>query len=192
MKKLLILCLFVLCFLGVVTTPALAYDMKPVAFIVIDRTGEVNNEIFRDWEQQVRQGYHVPYYSIVDSTIPAQAANRIIKGTGESTDKLEKATLKKIAEEANVKVVTLMVIKQMKEISLRNYGFMSPWNDENDSTRVFAFADLYVYKLDEDKMGKKILRSVVTEDPALITPARTVIKYEMRKLVNTMENRAQI
>ena len=32
----------------------------------------------------------------------------------------------------------------------------------------------------------------VTENTALITPAKTVIKYEMRKLVNTMENRPQI
>ena len=52
------LCLLVMVSFGVLTTPAFAYDMKPVAFIVMDRTGEVNDEISRDWEQQVRQGYH--------------------------------------------------------------------------------------------------------------------------------------
>ena len=58
MKKLAFFCLLTLCVLGGLTMPVFAYDMKPVAFIVIDKTGEVNNEIFRDWEQQVRQGYH--------------------------------------------------------------------------------------------------------------------------------------
>jgi hypothetical protein len=192
MKKLLFFCLLILCSFGVTTTSAFAYDMKPVAFIVMDRTGEVDDEILRDWEQQVRQGYHVPYYSIVNNTAPAQVANKIIMVNGKNTAKLEPAILKKIAEEANVKVVTLMVIKEMKEIPLRNLGVMSPWEDEDDLTRVFTAADLYVYKLDENKMVMKILRSVVTENAALITPAKTVIKYEMRKLVNTMENRPQI
>jgi len=192
MKKLLFLCLLIICSLGVVTTSAFAYDMKPVAFIVMDRTGEVNNEILRDWEQQVRQGYHVPYYSIVGNTVPTQVANEIITVNGKNTAKLEPAILKKIAEKTNVKVVTLMVINEMKEIPLRESGFMSPWQDEDDLTRVFTAADLYVYKLDENKMVMKILRSVVTENTALITPAKTVIKYEMRKLVNTMENRPQI
>lgn len=192
MKKLLFFCLLIMSSFGVVTTPAFAYEMKPVAFVVMDRTGEVTNEISLDWEQQVRQGYHVPYYSIVDNTMPTKVANEIIMGNGKNTAKLDSAILKKIAEEANVKVVTLMVIKEMKEMPLRNFGIINPWQDDDDLTRVFTAADLYVYKLDENKMVMKILRSVVTENTALITPAKTVIKYEMRKLVNTMENRPQI
>ena len=192
MKKLMFLCLLVMVSFGVLNTPAFAYDMKPVAFIVMDRTGEVNDEISRDWEQQVRQGYHVPYYSIVDNIVPTKVANEIIMGDGKNTAKLDQAILKKIAEEANVKIVALMVIKDMREIPLRNLGIISPWQDEDDLTRVFTAADLYVYKLDENKMVMKILRSVVTENTVLIKPAKTVIKYEMRKLVNMMENRPQI
>jgi hypothetical protein len=192
MKRIALFCLLTLCVLGGLAMPVFAYDMKPVAFIVIDKTGEVNNEIFRDWKQQVRQGYHVPYYYIVDNTLPTQIANKIIMVNGQNTAKLEPSTLRKIAEEANVKVVTLMVIKQMQELPLRDSGFMSPWHDEDDLTRVFTAADLYVYKLDENKTVMKFLQSVVTENSALITPARMVIKYEMRQLVNTMEKRPQI
>ena len=38
---------------------------QPAAFIVLDRTGQVNGAIFADWRQQVKQAYHIPYYSII-------------------------------------------------------------------------------------------------------------------------------
>lgn len=192
MKKILFFCLCMICLLGGASTVAAAYDMKPVAFIVLDRTGEVKDDIFKDWKQQVRQGYHVPYYYIIDSSESELLASDIIKRAGESTAQLDKHTLQQIANAAKVKVVALLVVNKMEEISLNSMGWGNPFHDNEDLTRVYAFADIYVYKLEENKMLKKVLRSVVTDDAALVTPANIVIKYELRSLVNTMENRPQL
>ena len=181
-----------MCFLGGAITAEAAYDMKPVAFIVLDRTGEVNSALFKDWKQQVRQGYHVPYYYIVNGKEAEHLALDIIMSKGKSTAQLDKSILRQIAEKAKVKVVTLLVVNKMEEVSLNSMGWGNPFYDAEDLTRVYAFADIYVYKLEENKMLKKVLRSVVTDNAALITPASTVIKYELRSLVNTMENRPQI
>jgi len=181
-----------MCLLGGAITTEAAYDMKPVAFIVIDRTGDVNSALFKDWKQQVRQGYHVPYYYIVDGKETEQLALDIITSQGKNTAKLDKNTLQEIAEKAKVKVVTLLVVNKMEEISLNSIGWGNPFYDAEDLTRVYAFADIYVYKLEENKMLKEVLRSVATDNAALITPASTVIKYELRSLVNKMENRPQL
>ena len=192
MRKVLFIYICLICLFGSTMTAEASYDTKPVAFIVIDRTGEVDNILFKDWEQQVRQGYHVPYYSIVDSKEPTRIAQELIAAKGEKTAQLDKKLLQQIATEAKVNVVTLMIIHKMTEVPLRGISWGNPWSDNDSLTRMYAFADMYVYKLDENKMLKKVLRSVVTDDAALITPAKTVIKYEMRSLVNTMENRPQL
>ena len=192
MRKVLFLYICLICLFGSAMNAEASYETKPVAFIVMDRTGEVDAVVFKDWEQQVRQGYHVPYYSIVDSKEPTRIAQELIVAKGEKTSRLDKEVMRQIAMEANVKVVTLMVIHKMTEVPLRGISWGNPWSDNDNLTRMYAFADMYVYKLDENKILKKVLRSVVTDDAALITPAKTVIKYEMRSLVNTMENRPQL
>ena len=69
----------------------------------------------------------------------------------------------------------------------------SPWDDDNsDWVRVYTSADIYLYKYAEDKMLKKHIRDVDTKETPNVTHPETLIKWELRKVANTMENRPQI
>ena len=171
--------------------PTSLEQRRQVAFVVIDNSGNVNESIFKDWRQQVRQGYKWPYYEIVDDLTPAAVAEEEIRAEGKSTSKLDLAVFKNIAEKAQVDVVALMIIRDMDVEMIHPLGFFR--DDGPDRLcRVYANADMYVYKKDGDKMLKKILRHVKTTEEAIAEPPERVIKYAMRKLVNTMENRPQI
>lgn len=166
---------------------------QPVAFVVLDRTGQVNSTIFNDWKQQVKQAYRVPYYEINDTRDTNLLAQEVLASEGKSTSKLDVGALRKIAEKSNCDVVTLMVVKEMSEYIIHSMGGGGDdWDGPESYVRVDTAADLYVYKKDGDKLLKSIVYDSNTTDLSLETPPETVIRYAMRKLVNKMENRPQI
>ena len=193
MKKrfLLNLCLAFVCFFAISFKAEAAFDYKPVAFVLLDYSESATEEDFLSWREQVRQAYHVPYYEIIKSYEPTETALRVIRESGSSTSKLEKATLQKIAKEVPAKVVVILCVNRMEERLLHSWGFYR--HDEGDLfQQVIVSADMYVYKEENDKMLKKKLRYFETEDIPISTPASDVIKYELRRIVNTMEGREQI
>ena len=196
MKKIFVLCLCLIGLFSLSLTANAEFKREPVAFIVMDNTGEVTDSIFDDWKRQVKQAYRYPDYEFVDSLEPAHIAGEILAQEGQSTSKLGVATLRKIAEETQTKVVALVVVHRMEEIQLQMMGFggfFGHWDDgPSDLVRVFAYADMYIYKADGDKMVKKIVRSVETDESPVVTPAVTVLKWDLRNLANKMENREQI
>lgn len=168
-----------------------AFDFKPVAFVVIDYSQNAVQEDLLSWREQVRQAYHVPYYEIIKSTEATDAAMKVIRESGLSTSKLDKQTLQKIAASIPAKVVVILGVNRMEEQLVHSWGFS--WHDEGDILQqVIVSADIYIYKEENDQMLMKKLRYFETEDIPVSTPARDVIKYELRKLVNTMEGREQI
>lgn len=168
-----------------------AFEYKPVAFVVIDYSHNAVQEDLLSWREQVRQAYHVPYYEIIKSSEPTDAAMKVIRESGLSTSKLDKQTLQKIAANIPAKVVVILSVNRMEERLVHSWGFY--WHDEGDILQqVIVSADIYIYKEENDKMLMKKLRYFETEDLPISTPASDVIKYELRKLVNTMEGREQI
>ena len=176
---------------SICTSTEAAFEYKPVAFVLIDYSQNVTQEDFLSWSEQVRQAYHVPYYEIIKSSEPTDTALKVIKESGLSTSKLDKQTLQKIAAQIPAKVVVILSVNRMEERLVHSWGFY--WHDEGDVLQqVIVSADIYIYKEENDKMLKKKLRYFETEDIPISTPASDVIKYEIRKLVNTMEKREQI
>ncbi|NLH44860.1 MAG: hypothetical protein GX451_01780 [Acholeplasmataceae bacterium] len=176
---------------SICTSTEAAFEYKPVAFVLIDYSQNVTQEDFLSWREQVRQAYHVPYYEIIKSSEPTDTALKVIKESGLSTSKLDKQTLQKIAAQIPAKVVVILSVNRMEERLVHSWGFY--WHDEGDVLQqVIVSADIYIYKEENDKMLKKKLRYFETEDIPISTPASDVIKYEIRKLVNTMEKREQI
>lgn len=168
-----------------------AFEFKPVAFVVIDYSQNATQEDLLSWREQVRQAYHVPYYEIIKSSEPTDAAMKVIRESGLSTSKLDKQTLQKIAANIPAKVVVILSVNRMEERLVHSWGFY--WHDVGDVLQqVIVSADIYIYKEENDKMLMKKLRYFETEDIPISTPASDVIKYELRKLVNTMEGREQI
>lgn len=167
---------------------------KPVAFAVLDRTGQVNSSIFADWKQQVKQAYRIPYYSINDTRNINLLAQEVLASEGKNTNKLDVGTLRKIAEKSNCDVVALMCINEMSEYIIHTLGGggIDGWDGPEEYVKVITAADLYVYKKDGDKFLKSIVYENDTTDLSLETPPERVIKYAMRRLVNKMENRPQI
>ncbi len=176
---------------SICTSTEAAFEYKPVAFVLIDYSQNVTQEDFLSWREQVRQAYHVPYYEIIKSSEPTDTALKVIKESGLSTSKLDKQTLQKIAAQIPAKVVVILSVNRMEERLVHSWGFY--WHDEGDVLQqVIVSADIYIYKEENDKMLKEKLRYFETEDIPISTPASDVIKYEIRKLVNTMEEREQI
>ena len=176
---------------SICTKSEAAFEFKPVAFVVIDYSQNAVQEDLLSWREQVRQAYHVPYYEIIKSSEPTDAAMKVIRESGLSTSKLDKQTLQKIAANIPAKVVVILSVNMMEERLVHSWGFY--WHDEGDILQqVIVSADIYIYKEENDKMLKKKLRYFETEDIPISTPASDVIKYELRKIVNTMEGREQI
>ncbi len=176
---------------SICTKSEAAFEFKPVAFVVIDYSQNAVQEDLLSWREQVRQAYHVPYYEIIKSSEPTDAAMKVIRESGLSTSKLDKQTLQKIAANIPAKVVVILGVNRMEERLVHSWGFY--WHDEGDILQqVIVSADIYIYKEENDKMLKKKLRYFETEDIPISTPASDVIKYELRKIVNTMEGREQI
>ena len=167
---------------------------RPVAFIVLDKTGQVTSGTFADWRQQVKQAYHIPYYSINDTAEVNQIAQEVIRAEGKGQNKITMDTLRKIAEKSQCEVVTVMVIDEMEEQILNTIGGGGAfdWDGPEEFIRVWTSADLYVYKTAGDKFMRSIVRENNTTELSLETKPETVIKYAMRRLVNKMENRQQI
>ncbi len=184
------LCVFISIF-SVCTKSEAAFEYKPVAFVVIDYSQNAGEKDFLSWREQVRQAYHVPYYEIIKSSEPTDAAMKVIKESGLSTSKLDKQTLQKISAQIPAQVVVILAVNRMEEQLVHSWGFL--WHDAGDVLQqVIASADIYVYKTENDKMLVKKLRYFETEDIPISTPASDVIKYELRRLVNNMEGREQI
>lgn len=192
MRKILWTCLCLLTVMfGWGAPAASAYDMKPVAFVVLDHTDQVTATVYREWRQQVKQAYYAPNYIVENNDNFGMQASEVIDKTGKSTSKLERADLRAIAEATGTQVVALVAVNRMEEVPLMMMH--SPWDDDNsDWVRVYTSADIYLYKYAEDKMLKKHIRDVDTKETPNVTHPETLIKWELRKVANTMENRPQI
>ena len=155
---------------------------RPVGFVVIDQDGGVDGAVYKEWRQMVKLAYRFPYYQIIDGGEPQMLVSQAVR----DGVKLDAASLAALAEKSKMDVLVVARIYEMDETLVSGWSMRF---DNDTYVRVAASADLFVYKKDGNKLLKKRVReSGLREMGNYEKPAET-IKWQLSKLVNTMENK---
>ena len=155
---------------------------RPVGFVVIDQDGGVDGAVYKEWRQMVKLGYRFPDYQIIDGG----EAQKLVSQAVRDGVKLDAASLAVLAEKSKMDVLVVARIYEMDETLVSGWSMRF---DNDTYVRVAASADLFVYKKDGNKFLKKRVReSGLREMGNYEKPAET-IKWQLSKLVNTMENK---
>lgn len=177
------LAVFAFLFTAVLPQTARAdFAERPVGFVVIDQDGGVDGAVYKEWRQMVKLGYRFPDYQIIDGG----EAQKLVSQAVRDGVKLDAASLAALAEKSKMDVLVVARIYEMDESLVSGWGFRF---DHDTYVRVVADADLFVYRKDGNKLLKKRVReSGLREMGNYEKPAET-IKWQLSKLVNTMENK---
>lgn len=177
------LVVFASLFIALVPQTARAdFAERPVGFVVIDQDGGVDGAVYKEWRQMVKLGYRFPDYQIIDGG----EAQKLVGQAVRDGVKLDAASLAALAEKSKMDVLVVARIYEMDETLVSGWSMRF---DNDTYVRVAASADLFVYKKDGNKFLKKRVReSGLREMGNYEKPAET-IKWQLSKLVNTMENK---
>lgn len=177
------LAVFAFLFTAVLPQTARAdFAERPVGFVVIDQDGGVDGAVYKEWRQMVKLGYRFPDYQIIDGG----EAQKLVSQAVRDGVKLDAASLAALAEKSKMDVLVVARIYEMDETLVSGWSMRF---DNDTYVRVAASADLFVYKKDGNKLLKKRVReSGLREMGNYDKPAET-IKWQLSKLVNTMENK---
>lgn len=177
------LAVFAFLFTAVLPQTARAdFAERPVGFVVIDQDGGVDGAVYKEWRQMVKLAYRFPYYQIIDGGEPQKLVSKAVR----DGVKLDAASLAALAEKSKMDVLVVARIYEMDETLVSGWSMRF---DNDTYVRVAASADLFVYKKDGNKFLKKRVReSGLREMGNYEKPAET-IKWQLSKLVNTMENK---
>lgn len=177
------LAVFAFLFTAVLPQTARAdFAERPVGFVVIDQDGGVDGAVYKEWRQMVKLGYRFPDYQIIDGG----EAQKLVSQAVRDGVKLDAASLAALAEKSKMDVLVVARIYEMDETLVSGWSMRF---DNDTYVRVAASADLFVYKKDGNKLLKKRVReSGLRKMGNYEKPAET-IKWQLSKLVNTMENK---
>ena len=187
MKKLMhfLGCLLLVMAMAVTALPREAraeFPERPVGFVVIDQDGDVNGAVYNTWRQVVKWAYHFPYYQIIDGGAPQELVSDAVR-TGA---KLDKDSLAALAEKSKVDVLVVARVYELDEYIVPSLSL----REDNDTyVKTSACADLFVYKKDGNKFLKKKLRERELREIGNVEHPEETIKWELSKIVNTMEGR---
>lgn len=155
---------------------------RPVGFVVIDQDGGVDGAVYKEWRQMVKLAYRFPYYQIIDGGEPQMLVSQAVR----DGVKLDAASLAALAEKSKMDVLVVARIYEMDESLVSGWGFRF---DHDTYVRVVADADLFVYKKDGNKLLKKRVRESGLRDMGNYDKPAETIKWQLSKLLNTMENK---
>ena len=177
------LAVFAFLFTAVLPQTARAdFAERPVGFVVIDQDGGVDGAVYKEWRQMVKLAYRFPDYQIIDGG----EAQKLVSQAVRDGVKLDAASLAALAEKSKMDVLVVARIYEMDETLVSGWSMRF---DNDTYVCVVADADLFVYKKDGNKLLKKRVReSGLREMGNYEKPAET-IKWQLSKLVNTMENK---
>lgn len=177
------LAVFAFLFTAVLPQTARAdFAERPVGFVVIDQDGGVDGAVYKEWRQMVKLGYRFPDYQIIDGGEAQKLASQAVR----DGVKLDAASLAALAEKSKMDVLVVARIYEMDESLVSGWGFRF---DYDTYVRVVADADLFVYKKDGNKLLKKRVRESGLRDMGNYDKPAETIKWQLSKLVNTMENK---
>lgn len=186
MKKLMhfLGCLLMMMAMVVTALPSEAWaeiTERPVGFVVIDQDGDVNGAVYKTWRQVVKWAYHFPYYQLLDGG----EAQTLVSEAARTGVKLDKDSLAALAEKSKVDVLVVARVYELDEYIVTGFAF----RDDETYVKTSACADLFVYKKDGSKFLKKKLRERQLREMGNVDHPEETIKWELSKLVNTMEGR---
>lgn len=177
------LAVFAFLFTALVPQTARAdFAERPVGFVVIDQDGGVDGAVYKEWRQMVKLAYHFPYYQIIDGG----EAQKLVSQAVRDGVKLDAASLAALAEKSKIDVLVVARIYEMDETLVSGWSMRF---DNDTYVRVAASADLFVYKKDGNKFLKKRVRESGLRDMGNYDKPAETIKWQLSKLVNTMENK---
>lgn len=190
MKKFnLFLVLALICFAVVGTAPKAfaAFAEQPAALVVFDRSGNVTQNVYRNWREPVRWAYHFPDFKLVEpDTAKVVAAEKIFTGKGKA--KVDAAVMQSIAEEAQLEALVLVMVDNLDSRMVnRFFGFRSDFDDTYIET--IADADIYVYRHDGNRFSKKSVFERDIEPMGNEKDPVDIMKWAICKQVNLMEGR---
>lgn len=178
-------CLLMMVAVAVTSLPGEAraeFPERPVGFVVIDQDGDVNGAVYKSWRQVVKWAYHFPYYQIVDGGEPQTMVSEAMR-TGA---KLDRDSLAALAEKSKMDVLVVALVYELDEYIVTGFTFR---DDDDTYVKTSACVDLFVYKKDGNKFLKKKLRERHLRDIGNVEHPEETIKWELSKIVNTMEGR---
>ena len=178
-------CLLMMVAVAVTALPGEAraeFPERPVGFVVIDQDGDVNGAVYKSWRQVVKWAYHFPYYQIVDGGEPQTMVSEAMR-TGA---KLDRDSLAALAEKSKMDVLVVARVYELDEYIVTGFTFR---DDDDTYVKTSACVDLFVYKKDGNKFLKKKLRERHLRDIGNVEHPEETIKWELSKIVNTMEGR---
>lgn len=177
------LAVFAFLFTAVLPQTARAdFAERPVGFVVIDQDGGVDGAVYKEWRQMVKLGYRFPDYQIIDGG----EAQKLVSQAVRDGVKLDAASLAALAEKSKTDVLVVARIYEMDETLVSGWSMRF---DNDTYVRVAASADLFVYKKDGNKLLKKRVRESGLRDMGNYDKPAETIKWQLSKLVNTMENK---
>ena len=142
----------------------------------------MNGAVYTTWRQVVKWAYHFPYYQIIDGGAPQELVSDAVR-TGA---KLDKDSLAALAEKSKVDVLVVARVYELDEYIVPSLSL----REDNDTyVKTSACADLFVYKKDGNKFLKKKLRERELREIGNVEHPEETIKWELSKIVNTMEGR---
>lgn len=177
------LAVFAFLFTAVLPQTARAdFAERPVGFVVIDQDGGVDGAVYKEWRQMVKLGYRFPDYQIIDGG----EAQKLVSQAVRDGVKLDAASLAALAEKSKMDVLVVARIYEMDETLVSGWSMRF---DNDTYVRVVASADLFVYKKDGNKFLKKRVRESALREMGNYEKPTETIKWQLSKLVNTMENK---
>ena len=188
MKKLftvLTLLLVMIFGIGAPQTAQAAFDEKPVGFVVIDKSGNLDAATYKEWRTVTKWAYRFPDYKLVENGLPQEVVGIVLS----KKVKVDNALLKSLADESKVDVLVIVKVYDMNDTIVS--GFSSR-EDDGPFVLVELSADLYVYKKDGGKLLKKRLRERELKDMGNYERPQVTIKWDLANLVNKMEGRPRI
>ena len=162
-----------------------AFDEKPVGFVVIDKSGNLDAATYKEWRTVTKWAYRFPDYKLVENGLPQEVVGSVLS----KKVKVDNALLKALSDESKVDVLVIVKVYDMNDTIVS--GFSSR-EDDGPFVLVELSADLYVYKKDGDKLLKKRLRERELKDMGNYERPQVTIKWDLANLVNKMEGRPKI
>lgn len=163
-----------------------AFAERPVGFVVMDHTGEVDGAMYKGLRSMVKMPYHFPDYKIIDGGLPQQVVTDVLR----DDVKVDKKLMSALAEKSKVDVLVVARIYAMDERMV--HGWIGSWEDNDTYIAIEASADFYVYKKDGDKFLKKRLREREVKEMGNSENPRELVKWALSDIVNDMEGRPRI
>lgn len=163
-----------------------AFAERPVGFVVMDHTGDVDGAMYKSLRSMVKMPYHFPDYKIIDGGLPQQVVTDVLR----DDVKVDKKLMAALAEKSKVDVLVVVRIYVMDERIVN--GWIGSWEDNDTYVLVEASADFFVYKKADDKFLKKRLRERDVKDMGNYERPQETIKWALSDIVNDMEGRPRI